>query len=293
MKKLLTLTLVLTLSLAFPAQSSAQLFFPTLVFDPSVNASIGSLTTLTTTNQIQQILNQIEQIRTAVDTYLKLKDTYELASRMAEYLKGLDTYSMAFGNWQNSGGAVDLFDTTQGIQAAMSGHYDMGSLGRSYNQSIKRLNNYDPPMVDNMNPMVRDRLTADAASVAIADSASQQALAMVASVGGAAQSAEGHVRDLVQASMSDAPELNTYAALLNRINVAAAFSLATGQDTNKLLSTIANSQAVLLKHQRDRNADDINRDIYLRRNFRRDWQWAASGANEAYRSTRISDYVRF
>jgi len=87
--------------------------------------------------------------------------------------------------------------------------------------------------------------------------------------------------------------MNTHAALLNRINVASAMQLATQQDTNKLLSVIASSQAALLKQQRDGFADAIIRDIYIRNNFQKDWQWASAGANEALQSFKTSDYAKF
>ena len=34
------------------------------------------------------------------------------------------------------------------------------------------------------------------------------------------------------------------------------------------------AQAVLLKAERERYADAINIDIYLRKNFKKDWKWA-------------------
>ena len=128
MKRLIALTLIAGLTLLSPTKHLAQLFLPTIVFDPSVDASIGALNATTTANQIQQILNQIEQIKTAVDTFLKLKETYDklketydLAKKMSEYLAGLDAYAMTLGQWQGPGGAKELFDVTTGIQLAMGG----------------------------------------------------------------------------------------------------------------------------------------------------------------------------
>ncbi|HEU0006849.1 MAG TPA: hypothetical protein VFS12_12740 [Terriglobia bacterium] len=60
-----------------------------------MNASTGTLNATTAANQIQQILNQIEEIKTAVDTFLKL-------------LAGFDAYAVALGQWQGPGGAKDL-----------------------------------------------------------------------------------------------------------------------------------------------------------------------------------------
>ena len=175
----------------------------------------------------------------------------------------------------------------------MGGMYDMTRLAKSYAESTMQLEDYDPGTVSAMNVLEKNRIKADAASVTISDNAAQQALATVASVGGATEAAESHVQDLVDASMSDDPDMNTTAALLNRINVASAYQLATQQDTNKLLSVISNSQAVLLKQQRDGYADAINRDIYLRRNFKPDWNWASEGANDAVHAFKVSDYATF
>jgi hypothetical protein len=37
---------------------------------------------------------------------------------------------------------------------------------------------------------------------------------------------------------------------------------------------LANSQAVALKSERERYADAVNIDIYLRKNFKKDWKWS-------------------
>ena len=297
MKRFIALTLIAGLTLLSPAKHFAQLFLPTIVFDPSVNASIGALNATTTANQIQQILNQIEQIKTAVDTFLKLKETYDklketydLAKKMSEYLAGLDAYAMALGQWQGPGGAKDLFDVTAGIQLAMGGSLTP-NLGTSYGNSTNPLYAYAPEMLASMTSYAKDRIKANASTVAIADAASQQGFATVGSVAGAMASAEPRVAALTGAALSDAPEMNTYAALLNRINVAAAYTLAGQHDANKLLSVIANSQAVALKSERERYADAINIDIYLRKNFKNDWKWSFEGSDNALKSFKVSDFA--
>ena len=299
MKKPICLFLVVVLALAVPAHHFAQILFPTIVFDPSVDASIGTLTGLTTSNQIQQILNQIEQIKTAVDTYLelietykKVKETFDLAKKMSQFLSGLGAYALATGNWQNAGGAKDVFGTTGGIQEAMSGVLTP-RLGPSYIESTNQLNAYDAATLGAMTQLEKDRIEASAATVAIADGASQQSFATVGSVGGAIEDSESRVKALTEAALSDDPDMNTYAALLNRINVASAYQLATQQDTNKLLSVISNAQAVTLKAERDGYADAINVDIYLRNNFKKDWKWSFAGADEAVKSFKLSDWVKF
>ena len=87
--------------------------------------------------------------------------------------------------------------------------------------------------------------------------------------------------------------MNTYAALLSRINVAAAYQLATQQDTNKLLSVIANSQAVGLKAQRDSYADGINIDIHVKENLMDRLAWASEGGREALSNYEVSKFTRF
>ena len=300
-KRLSIVILVSLLSLILAVQPSyAILGLFDIVYDPIVDANVVAQTAMQAANWIQELLNQAEQIQYAIDTYLqlkeaylKIKETYDLALKMSQYLKGLDSYAIGFGHWQGAGAANDPFGTIGGIQQAMSGIYNMAALGKSYGASILELAQYDPATLATMADLEKNRVKAHAASAAIADSAAQQALATAASVGGALQAAEGNVMDLVAASMSDNPDMNTHAALLNRINVASAMQLATQQDTNKLLSVIASSQAALLKQQRDGFADAIIRDIYIRNNFQKDWQWASAGANEALQSFKTSDYAKF
>ena len=68
-----------------------------------------------------------------------------------------------------------------------------------------------------------------------------KAFATVGSVAGAMAGSEPRVAALTGAALSDDPDMNTHAALLNRINVASAYTLAGQHDANKLLSVIANS----------------------------------------------------
>jgi hypothetical protein len=299
-KKSTTVTLVSLLVLVLAVQPSyAILGVFDIVYDPTVEATIAVQTAMQSTNWVQQLLNQVEQIKTAVDSYIKLKETYDkiketydLAKKMSQYLTGLDAYALALGGWQGPGSSKDLFGVTSGIQMAMGGSLSP-DLGKSYGNSTNPLNSYAAEVIASMNALTKDRIKANASTVTIADAASQQAFATVGSVAGAIAGSEPRVAALTSAALSDDPDMNTHAALLNRINVASAYSLAGQHDANKLLAVIANSQAVLLKEQRERYADEINRDIYLKNNFKKDWEWASTGATEAYKAIRISDYTSF
>src|SRR5262249_26409798 len=214
-KKLTTLTLVSLLVVVLTVQPTfGVLGLFDIVYDPVVDASIAAQAAMQSSNWFQELLNQVEQIRTAVDTYLKLKETYDLATYMAQYLKGLGAYTLDIGTWQGPGAAKDLFDVTGGIQQAMGGELSP-ALAESYARSINQLNDYDPAVLAGMNDLTRERLKANASSVAIADAASQQNFATVASVGGAVAASEANVDALTSAALSDDPDMNTHAALLN------------------------------------------------------------------------------
>jgi hypothetical protein len=179
---------------------------------------------------------------------------------------------------------------TSGIQLAMGGSLTP-ALPKSYGDSTNPLNSYEPDMLASMTGYEKDRIKANASTVAIVDAAFQQSFATVGSVAGAIAGSESRVAALTDAALSDDPDMNTHAALLNRIKVASAYSLASQQDTNKLLSVIANAQAVTLKAERERYADAINIDIYIRKNFKKDLQWSFEGADNALKSFKVSDYA--
>jgi len=293
MKRIIALSLICLLVLVLTVQPTyGVLGLFDIVYDPTVDATIAAQTAMQAGNWVQELLNQVDQIKTAIDTYLQLQETYDLAAYMAQYLKGLEAYALAIGQWQGPGPARDLFGVTEGIQQAMGGQLTP-ALAESYAQSINQLNGYDPEILAGMNDLTRERLKANASSIAIADAASQQNFATVGSVGGAMAASEANVDALTTAALSEDPDLNTDAALLNRIDIAGAYTVASLHDANKLLSTIANAQGVLLKQQREGTADMINRDIYLRTNFKKDWDWAFADATYAYRTIKISDYVNF
>jgi hypothetical protein len=73
MKKIATLTLVSLLALVLTVQPTyGVLGLVDIVYDPTVDATIAAQTAMQSTNWVQELLNQVEQIRAAVDTYLKL-----------------------------------------------------------------------------------------------------------------------------------------------------------------------------------------------------------------------------
>src|SRR5262249_24576846 len=155
-KKLATLTLISLLVLVLTVQPTyGVLGLFDIVYDPVVDASIAAQTAMQSTNWVQEMLNQVEQISTAVDTYIKLKETYDLATYMAQYLKGLNAYALAIGRWQGPGTARDLFGVTGGIQQAMGGELSP-ALAESYARSINQLNGYDAETLAGMNDLTRE-----------------------------------------------------------------------------------------------------------------------------------------
>ena len=72
---------------------------------------------------------------------------------------------------------------------------------------------------------------------------------------------EGAIQNLENDSLSSDPDMNTEIAVLNKINAAGMISVRNSQDTNKLLTALAEEQIIDAKRKRDAEAAAIDQHI--------------------------------
>jgi hypothetical protein len=90
------------------------------------------------------------------------------------------------------------------------------------------------------------------------------ALQQLGEIRGNSAEVEAAIDSLESDSLSDADDLNTEVGVLNKVNAASIISVRNSQDTNKLLGSLLDQQTVVLKAQRDAQAQSVNNDIALR-----------------------------
>ena len=99
--------------------------------------------------------------------------------------------------------------------------------------------------------------------------------------GANAPAVESTIRGLEEDSLSSDPRMNTEVAVLNKINAAHLIALRTGQDTNRLLVSLTERQAIEAKRQRDAEARAINEHVRFMAEGRAVMTAQASGASQA------------
>lgn len=261
------ISLLLIIAFLASAQPMHAQFF-SIVFDPTHTAKTVAQTIMEQTEWVKSISNQIQQIQHAYTTILELRKRYELAARMAERWKSIQTYRSSFSNFMGAVEGYDPFATQWGILQAMDGLLDRQALSKSYRQSTYSLNGIDP------NRIRSSKTLAEMATVGISDAAATQALANSGAVGSDLSLNQVTLSRLANDAVNESPEANTEVSLLNRINVAGAYQLKSQQATNSMLVSIANTQAALLMNQRDSLARGLQIQDRFTRTVQSNWDRA-------------------
>jgi hypothetical protein len=251
-QKALAVMLVLGLS---AGTAVAQFGFGGVVYDPTNyhNALLRYF----------QLEQQLIQLRAS---YAQLVAQYNLAIRMAKNIRNMPArYRGFFSPWRNTA-ARDVYGNTGAWTSGVnSGQFPGVAAG--YEHATTQLLQYDPAALGSMSSGELERVKSQYASVELADGANTAALATIGSIRGNARTIESRISNLEQDSLSDDPNLNTEVSVLNKINAANVLTLRSVQDSNKLLASLVEQQAILSKQQREATANAINAEIARRRNL--------------------------
>jgi hypothetical protein len=227
--------------------ASAQ--FGGVVFDPT-NYSNALLRYY----QLQQHLVELK------NSYAQLVSQYNLALQMSKSLQNMPArYRAQFSEWRNAF-APDLYGNTgTWVSGVNSGLFASANTG--YQNATTQLLPYNPSELSGMTPEELARVRSQYATVELTDGANTTALATIGAIRGNAPGIQSQIGNLEQDSLSNAPNLNTELAVLNKINATEVLTLRTLQDSNKLLVSLLEEQTILSKQQRETTANTINADI--------------------------------
>jgi hypothetical protein len=224
----------------------AQLGFGLTVFDPSVYAEA-----------VIEVGKLVEQYDQLVQTYQMITNQYNQMVWMAKTVPGsLARFRAVPTPWFLSS-ATDTYGTTGGWIGAMN---TGANVPAGYWSAVDPLLAYGAGLAN----VPADQLTAlekHYATVELADGANQDGIQTVGTLRNNAPQVESAIQNLEDASLDSDPDYNTEIAVLNKINAASVIALRNGQDTNKLLTALAEQQFIDSKRQRDSEAQAVNNHV--------------------------------
>lgn len=213
--------------------------FGGIVFDPKAVA------------QMIQEYNQLTQMYRTMDMELA---TIQNAARWATNKEawipsGVPTYAVPT--------TANTYGTSAGwAQAMQNGSNVMGG----YNAATVPLRPYDPSAWSSLSASQQDTVGRQYATVELADSVNQNALAITGAYRAQQQHTNLALAQLSAQANSQNPADNTAAALANQQVAAALVSAREQQATNQMLATLVEQNAIIMKQQRDSAALGIAAD---------------------------------
>ncbi|HWB83488.1 MAG TPA: hypothetical protein VG675_05080 [Bryobacteraceae bacterium] len=226
----------------------AQFGFGLTVFDPSVYAEA-----------VTEVTKLVQQYNQLVQTYQMITNQYNQMLWMAKTLPGnLARFRAIQTPWFLST-ATNTYGTTGGWIAAIN---TGASVPGGYAQATEQLMPYGAAL-GNVPADQLDRLEKHYATVELTDGASQDGIETLGTLRANAPEVEAAIQSLENDSLDSDPDYNTEIAVLNKINAANVIALRNGQDTNKLLTALAEQQLIDAKRKRDAEAQAINDHIQL------------------------------
>lgn len=225
-----------------------QFGFGITVFDPSVYAEA-----------LAEVSHLIQQYNQLVQTYQMITNQYNQMLWMAKTLPGnLARFRTIPTPWFLSA-ATNTYATTGGWIGALN---TGSNVGAAYFSAAERLMPYGAAL-SNVPSDQLDRLQKHYATIELTDGANQNGMETIGTLRFNAPQVATAIASLENDSLNSSPDYNTEIAVLNKINAASVIALRNGQDSNKLLTALAEQQLIEAKRQRDAEVKAINTHIQL------------------------------
>jgi hypothetical protein len=191
---------------------------------------------------------------------------YDLAVRMAEQIPDLPArYRADFAVWMPITGPDTFGNTSAWVNAENIGGPTEAAHG--YVAASTPLSDYSASSFNGLPPEAQARLKAEYATLDMGDAVQVNAIATVGAIRAHSEALQARLNQLDADSFSEAPNMNTTAALLNKINAADDLILHSLQDSNKLMVTLAEEAILAQKSQRDIEAGTTDANIAYRSQF--------------------------
>ncbi len=245
---------------------AVALGFALLAATPGANADLP-VVDLVNLGQAISRLRQLSAMYIQGEVQLQQVELqYSLAARMAENIPNLPLrYRAAFTTWAPISGP-DTFGNTSGwLSAENSGGTSLAAQG--YMNAATPLSAYSAAQLGALPPQTQARLRAQYATMNMADTVQVNSIATVGAIRANSEALQSRMGQLDADSFSSDPSMNTTAALLNKINAADDLILHSIQDSNKLMTALAEEAILQQKAQQDVAVGGNNSSLYYREEF--------------------------
>lgn len=207
-------------------------------------------------DQLTTAANTLSQITA---TYNRVTQQYNQAVYMAQYLRSLSGYRMTMTPWQGMS-ATNTSGTITGWLSSINTGLNVtgGWLNSTYARPSFAALSSALPAVQKL------RAQMDYGTLELRDGTSQAAMQTIGSLRLHGTQSEAALSKLETDSESADPDLNTTAALLNKINAAGVVNARLAADANKALVNAAEIQLVEMKARHDAEAAAAENEIAFR-----------------------------
>jgi len=227
--------------LLLPGAVLAQILgLPSIVFDPSQSGHV-----------ITQIANEARQLQQLQQTYQQITAEYNQIVYNATWMK-TKWYWRGVATRMVNSNARSTFGETAAWNAAVTAN--QGVLG-AWGAATAAVH---PPGFWSTYPVGQSTMSANLASIEIADGTSQAAMAAIGNSRANAALNDQALSQLEATSQDTGDGTNSEVQQLNLISGAAVLQGRQNQNQNALLTTVAEQQLLTNKTERDRLADSIN-----------------------------------
>lgn len=246
MKKRIIVAFISLCAMVGATVARAQFGFGLTVFDPSVYAEA-----------VTEVGNLVQQYNQLVQTYQMITNQYNQMLWMAKILpENLANFRAVATPWYLSS-ATNTYGTTAGwISAVNTG----SNVSGGYESATVQLLPYGAAL-SNVPADQLSSLEKHYATVELTDGANQDGMQTIGTIRFNAPQVEAAIQNLEDASLSSDPDYNTEIGVLNKINAAAVVALRNSQDTNKLLTALAEQKFIEAKRQRDSETEAVNNHV--------------------------------
>ena len=246
-KRTKAIAVIAVLALVFASPARAILGLGDVVFDPTNYAQA-----IKTFIQLQQQYAQLIQI------YQQTYQQYQQLLWMGKFLPASvkARYRAMVTPWKNPT-ASNTYGTTAGWMNAITAGTGVQD---GYSGAIERLDSYGS-VLGNIPSDQLDRIKTSYGTVELTDGANLVGIETLGRLRANAPAVERAIQALEDDSLSADPNLNTEAAILNKVNAASLIGLRSAQDTNQLLASLAEEQILAAKRTRDAEAQAIHQHV--------------------------------
>ena len=214
--------------------------YPQSVFKPKI-FGIGGTVPVIDVKAIYQAIKTYEKLK---QEYIKVKQKYELALKMARFIQNMpERYRVIFAKFRKIKNPDDFFNQVDGFIRAYNGEIQdtnalMDKIDQIYKKSTTKLSKDDFNYItegDLVNPEDADSIKKFVAQINLMDNTNKMSLAAITQANSIQQQLEEKIKNLDGDSLSNSEDLNSEIAVLNKINASLVILVKQQKQINNLL----------------------------------------------------------